>query len=121
MYKIAIGKKFDSFNLDFEMPANEIVYKLSKHYNIKKEELVVCILDRPRHKELIDSVRNTGARIKLISDGDVSAVIATTVDDSGVDIYIGSGGAPEGVLAAAALRCLGGKIYGKLLISNENE
>ncbi len=121
MYKIAIGKKFDDFNLDFEMPANEIVYKLSKHYNIKKEELVVCILDRPRHKELIDSVRNTGARIKLISDGDVSAVIATTVDDSGVDIYIGSGGAPEGVLAAAALRCLGGKIYGKLLISNENE
>ena len=79
----------------------------------------MCILDRPRHKDLISSVRKTGARIKLIADGDVSAVIATTVGDSGVDLYIGAGGSPEGVLAAAALRCLGGKIFGKLLFSDE--
>ena len=82
---------------------------------------MVCILDRPRHKDLIALVRTTGARIKLISDGDVSAVIATTFEDSGVDLYLGAGGSPEGVLAAAALRCLGGVMYGKLIFSNQEE
>ena len=85
------------------------------------KNIVVCILDRPRHQNIISLVRKTGARIKLITDGDVSAVIATTVEDSGVDIYLGSGGSPEGVLAAAALRCLGGKIYGKLLFQTDAE
>ena len=83
--------------------------------NKNPENLTACILDRPRHKNLISSVRKTGARIKLISDGDVSAVIATTIEDSGVDLYLGSGGSPEGVLAASALQCLGGKMYGKLI------
>ena len=103
------------------MKAEQIIKELSDYSNIKTENLVVCILDRPRHNDLIKSVRNTGARIKLISDGEVSAVIATTIEDSGVDLYIGSGGAPEGVLAAAALRCLGGKILGKLIIKTEDE
>ena len=85
------------------------------------KNIVVCILDRPRHQNLITQVRKTGARIKLISDGDVSAVIATTMEDSGVDIYLGAGGSPEGVLAAAALRCLGGTIYGKLLFENNSQ
>ena len=121
MYKIAYGKKYEDLEIDPESPADQIVYELSKYSRMKVENLVVCILDRPRHQNLIALVRKTGARIKLITDGDVSAVIATTVEDSGVDIYLGAGGSPEGVLAAAALRCLGGKIYGKLLFPNDTD
>ena len=85
-------------------------------------DLVVCILDRPRHAELIrQGPREQSARIMLISDGDVSGVIATSRPDSGVDIYMGSGGAPEGVLAAAALRCIGGQMQGRLLFRNQDE
>src|SRR3546814_7897490 len=84
-------------------------------------DLLVCILDRPRHAELIAQVRAAGARIMLISDGDVSGVIATAKPDSGVDLYIGSGGAPEGVLAAAALRCIGGQMQGRLIFRNDDE
>src|SRR4029077_2200641 len=84
-------------------------------------DIVACILDRPRHTELIQRVRATGARIMLISDGDVSGVIATARPDSGVDIYLGSGGAPEGVLAAAALRCIGGFMQGRLIFRNDDE
>jgi fructose-1,6-bisphosphatase II / sedoheptulose-1,7-bisphosphatase len=82
---------------------------------------VACILDRPRHEELIATVREAGARIMLISDGDVSGVIATAEPNSGVDIYMGSGGAPAGVLAAAALRCVGGFMQGRLLFRNDDE
>ncbi|MBI28331.1 MAG: Fructose-1,6-bisphosphatase class 2 [Alphaproteobacteria bacterium MarineAlpha5_Bin11] len=121
MDKIAVGKKYEDVDINFDMPPDKIVFNLSKKSGVDTANLVVCILDRPRHKELIQDIRKTGARIKLIMDGDVSAVISTTIEDSGVDLYIGSGGAPEGVLAAAALRCLGGKIIGKLLINNENE
>ena len=121
MHKIAYGKKYEGLEIDPESPADQIVYELSKYSSMKVENLVVCILDRPRHQNLIALVRKTGARIKLITDGDVSAVIATTVEDSGVDIYLGAGGSPEGVLAAAALRCLGGKIYGKLLFPNDTD
>jgi fructose-1,6-bisphosphatase II / sedoheptulose-1,7-bisphosphatase len=87
----------------------------------KVADLVVCILDRPRHAELIAKVREAGARIMLISDGDVSGVIATSRPESGIDIYMGSGGAPEGVLAAAALRCIGGHMQGRLLFRNDDE
>tara|TARA_Y100000590_G_C15712045_1_gene1010615 strand:+ start:310 stop:1281 length:972 start_codon:yes stop_codon:yes gene_type:complete len=121
MYKVAFGKKFDGLEIDPEAKADEIIKKMSKFSKVKVENLVVCILNRSRHKDLIALVRSTGARIKLIADGDVSAVIATTFNDSGVDLYIGSGGSPEGVLAAAALRCLGGSIFGKLLFSNDAE
>ena len=82
---------------------------------------MVCILDRPRHAELIAKVREAGARIMLIGDGDVSGVIATSTGDLGIDIYMGSGGAPEGVLAAAALRAIGGQIQGRLLFRNDDE
>ncbi len=121
MQKIAYGKKYEELEIDPESPANEIIIKFSKYAEMKIENIVVCILDRPRHQELISKVRKTGARIKLIPDGDVSAVIATSFEDSGVDIYMGTGGSPEGVLAAAALRCIGGKIYSKLVFNNETE
>ena len=121
MQKIAYGKKYEDLEIDPEAPADVIIDSLSKYSGIKIENIVVCILNRSRHQELISLVRKTGARIKLIQDGDVSAVIATTVEDSGVDLYLGSGGSPEGVLAASALRCLGGKIYGKLVFSNDED
>ncbi|NBQ54152.1 MAG: class II fructose-bisphosphatase [Proteobacteria bacterium] len=90
---------------------------------LKKEidDLLVVILDRPRHADLIAEVRSTGARIRLIGDGDVSAAVATAIDDSGVDLLIGSGGAPEGVIAAAALRCLGGDMQGVLMFRHDTE
>ncbi len=121
MHKIAYGKKYEDFNLDPESPYDDIIKKFSKFSDINIENIVVCILDRPRHKKLIHTVRSIGARIKLIPDGDVSAVIATSFEDSGVDIYIGVGGSPEGVLAAAALRCIGGKIFAKLCFDDEKQ
>ncbi len=120
MDKIAIGYGFgEVVDLD-ETPATNLK-NLAKAKKTEVSDLVVCILDRPRHTELIAKVRESGARIMLISDGDVSGVIATSRADSGVDMYIGSGGAPEGVLAAAALRCIGGHMQGRLLFRNEDE
>jgi fructose-1,6-bisphosphatase II / sedoheptulose-1,7-bisphosphatase len=120
MDKIAIGHGFgEVVDLD-ETPAANLK-SLAKAKKIDVSDLVVCILDRPRHSELITKVREAGARIMLISDGDVSGVIATSRADSGVDLYLGSGGAPEGVLAAAALRCIGGHMQGRLLFRSDDE
>ncbi len=120
MDKIAIGSGWgDVVDLD-ETPKANLV-NLAKAKKAELSDLVVCILDRPRHSELIARVRESGARIMLISDGDVSGVIATSRPDSGVDIYMGSGGAPEGVLAAAALNCIGGFMQGRLLFRNDDE
>ena len=119
MHKIAYGKKFQDLEIDPEDSSDKIVLKFSDYSKIKIENVVVCILDRPRHHELISKIRSTGARIKLIPDGDVSAVIATSIENSGIDIYMGIGGSPEGVLGAAALRCLGGKIYTKLIFDTD--
>jgi fructose-1,6-bisphosphatase II / sedoheptulose-1,7-bisphosphatase len=88
---------------------------------VRAQDLLVCILDRPRHAELIVSVRKSGARIALIQDGDVSAVMATADKSSGIDLYMGTGGAPEGVLAAAALQCTGGRMLGRLVFRNNDE
>ena len=120
MDKIGIGAGFgDIVDLD-ESPAINLK-NLAKAKGADVSDLVVCILDRPRHSELIAKVREAGARIMLISDGDVSGVIATSRPESGVDIYMGSGGAPEGVLAAAALRCIGGFMQGRLIFRNDDE
>lgn len=121
MEKIAIGPGLpeDLVDLDSEPAQNLKSLALAKQCEIS--DLVVCILDRPRHEELIAKVREAGARIMLISDGDVSAIIATTDPLTGVDIYMGSGGAPEGVLAAAALRCVGGQMQGRLIFRNDDE
>jgi fructose-1,6-bisphosphatase II / sedoheptulose-1,7-bisphosphatase len=120
MEKIAIGGGFgDVVELDEPPAAN--LKNLAKAKRVEVADLVVCVLDRPRHSELIAKVREAGARIMLISDGDVSGVIATARADSGVDMYVGSGGAPEGVLAAAALRCIGGFMQGRLIFRNDDE
>ena len=120
MDKIAIGGGLGEIvDLD-ETPAANLK-SLAKAKKRDVSDLLVCILDRPRHSELIAKVREAGARIMLITDGDVAGVIATTRPDTGVDMYIGSGGAPEGVLAAAALRCIGGYMQGRLLFRNDDE
>ncbi len=120
MDKIAIGGGLGEIVDIDETPATNLK-ALSKVKKVDVSDLVVCILDRPRHAELIAKVREAGARIMLISDGDVSGVIATSRPDSGVDLYLGSGGAPEGVLAAAALRCIGGHMQARLLFRNDDE
>jgi fructose-1,6-bisphosphatase II / sedoheptulose-1,7-bisphosphatase len=121
MEKIAVGGGLPDGVVDIRADPKENLKNLAKAKKVDIADLVVCILDRPRHADLIAKVRAAGARIMLISDGDVSGVIATSRPDSGVDIYMGSGGAPEGVLAAAALRCIGGQMQGKLIFRNDDE
>ena len=121
MDKIAVGAGLPEGVVDLDNTVVVNLKNLAKAKDAQLSDLQVCILDRPRHKELIAKVRETGARIMLIGDGDVSGVIATSQPDSGVDMYIGSGGAPEGVLAAAALQCIGGQMQGRLLFRNDDE
>lgn len=121
MDKIAVGPGIDPNILDLDAPIGDTLNKLAKEKDANVDDLMVCILDRPRHEELIAEVRKTGARITLIDDGDVSAVIATTDPDTGIDLYVGNGGAPEGVLAAAALQCIGGSMLGRLVFHTDIE
>ena len=121
MEKVAVGGGLPDGVINIHDEPAENLGRLAECKSVPVAELVACILDRPRHEELIRKVRAAGARIRLIRDGDVAGVIATARADAGVDIYLGSGGAPEGVLAAAALRCIGGQIQGKLLFRNEAE
>lgn len=118
MEKIAIGPGYSDGLVDLDAPVAENLDNLAKAKGVQVSEVSVCVLDRPRHAKLIDEVRATGAAIRLISDGDLAGVIDTTnPDETGIDIYLGSGGAPEGVLAAAALRCIGGQMQGRLLLN----
>ena len=121
MDKIAVGGGLPDGVVDLDNAPAQNLKNLAKAKQMEVSDLVACILDRPRHAELIAKVREAGARIMLISDGDVSGVIATSRPGSGVDIYLGTGGAPEGVLAAAALRCIGGQMQGRLLFRNDDE
>ncbi len=121
MDKIAVGGGLPEGVVDLDESPAVNLRNLAKAKGAEVSDLLVCILDRPRHTELIAKVRETGARIMLITDGDVSGVIATSQPESGVDMYVGSGGAPEGVLAAAALQCIGGQMQGRLLFRNEDE
>ena len=121
MEKIAVGSEVPNGTVDLDNSPEENLKALASVKKCSVSDLVVCILDRPRHEKMIDSVRNAGARIMLIPDGDVSGVIATSQEESGVDIYMGSGGSPEGVLAAAALRCIGGQMQGRLIFGNTEE
>src|SRR3954470_14761631 len=115
MDKIAVGGGLPDNIVDLDASPAENLRALAKAKGLEIGDLVACILDRPRHEELIAKTREAGARIMLIGDGDVSGVIATSTPETGVDIYMGSGGAPEGVLAAAALRCIGGQMQARLL------
>jgi len=119
MDKIAVGSGLPTGVVDLDAPVRENLRNLARAKKCEIADLVACILERDRHKKLIEDVREAGARIMLIGDGDVSGVIATAQPDSGVDIYLGSGGAPEGVLAAAALRCIGGQMQGRLMYEDE--
>ncbi len=121
MDKIAIGPGFGSGLVDLDAPAGDNVAKLARAKGVKPEEIGVCVLDRPRHAAIIDSLRGVGARVHLISDGDVAGVIYTTDPMSGIDMYVGQGGAPEGVLAAAALKCVGGQFQGRLVFRSDDE
>jgi len=121
MDKIAVGGGLPDGVVDLDADPAENLKNLAQARKSDVSDLVVCILNRPRHEELIAKVREAGARIMLIPDGDVSGVIATSTPDSGVDMYVGIGGAPEGVLAAAALRCIGGQMQGRLLFRNDEE
>ncbi len=121
MEKIAVGGGLPDHVVDLNAPVAENLKNLARAKGAQLSDLQVCILDRPRHAELIARTRETGARIMLITDGDVSGVIATSQPDSGVDMYIGTGGAPEGVLAAAALQCIGGQMQGRLVFRNDDE
>jgi fructose-1,6-bisphosphatase II / sedoheptulose-1,7-bisphosphatase len=121
MDKIAVGGGLPDGVVDLDAKPEENLKNLAKARKVDVPDIVACILDRPRHAELIARVRAAGARIMLISDGDVSGVISTARVGSGVDIYMGTGGAPEGVLAAAALRCIGGQMQGRLIFRNDDE
>ena len=114
MDKIAIGGGYPEGTVDLDAPPQDNIKALAKAKGVRPSGITACILDRPRHAELIAAVRETGAAVTLITDGDVAGVIHTTDPDTGIDIYMGIGGAPEGVLAAAALRCTGGQMQGRL-------
>ncbi len=122
MEKIGIGPGYPQGVVDLDAPAIENIENLAKAKGVPIGEVTACILDRPRHSRLIDDVRGTGAAIRLIGDGDVAGVIHTTdPEETGIDIYMGIGGAPEGVLAAAALRCTGGQMQGRLVLDTEEK
>jgi fructose-1,6-bisphosphatase II / sedoheptulose-1,7-bisphosphatase len=120
MHKIAIGPGYPKGTVDLDASPEENLHSLANAKGVKINELTALVLDRPRHVDLIAAIRKTGAGIRLISDGDVAGVIYTTKpDQTGIDIYLGIGAAPEGVLAAGALRCIGGQMQGRLILDTE--
>ncbi len=122
MQKIAIGPGYPEGTVDLDAPVAENIANVAKEKGVKVSEITTCVLDRPRHAKLIDEIRATGAAVCLIGDGDVAGIIHTTEPDkTGIDLYVGIGGAPEGVLAASALRCIGGQMQGRLVITREEQ
>jgi fructose-1,6-bisphosphatase II / sedoheptulose-1,7-bisphosphatase len=122
MEKLAIGPGFKPGIVNFSMSPSERVSALAAAKGCSTKDITVCVLDRPRHEALIAEIRSTDAAIRLITDGDVAGVMhCAEPETTGIDMYMGSGGAPEGVLAAAALKCMGGQFFGKLLFRNEDE
>ncbi len=121
MDKLAIGPGYEQGLVSLDRSPSDNVRAVAAAKGCSVGEIIACVLDRPRHSALIAELRALGCGIMLIPDGDVAGVIATTDPDTGIDIYMGSGGAPEGVLAAAALRCVGGQMQGRLLFRNDDE
>lgn len=121
MDKLAIGPGFRRGVVTMDMSPAERVNALAAAKGCSTEDITVCVLERPRHEEMIAEIRTTGAAIRLITDGDVAGVIHCAEPSTGIDMYMGSGGAPEGVLAAAALKCMGGQMFGRLTFRNDDE
>ena len=121
MEKLAVGPGYPEGVIDLDKSPRENVEAVARAKGVEPGDIIVCVLDRPRHAALIAELRELGCGVQLIPDGDVAGVIATTNEDTTIDLYMGSGGAPEGVLAAAALRCVGGQFKGRLLFRNEDE
>jgi len=121
MDKLAVGPGLPDGIVDLDAKPEENLRELARAKKCDIGDLMVCTLDRDRHKEMIRACRAAGARIMLLGDGDVSGLIAVSQPEAGIDIYMGSGGAPEGVLAAAALRCIGGQMQGRLMFENEEQ
>ncbi len=122
MDKLAIGPGYPTDVVTLDMSPAERIAALAKARGCEMTDITVCVLERPRHEDMIDELRTTGAAIRLITDGDVAGVMHCAEPEiTGIDIYMGSGGAPEGVLAAAALKCMGGQMYGRLLFRNDDE
>ncbi len=121
MNKIAVGGQLPKDVIDLDASVKENIYSIADAKKINVTDVTACVLERPRHNDQIDSLRSIGAKIVLIPDGDVAGVIMTTQTNNPVDIYLGIGGAPEGVLAAAALQCIGGQMQARLVINNDDE
>jgi fructose-1,6-bisphosphatase II / sedoheptulose-1,7-bisphosphatase len=121
MDKLAVGPGYPDGVIDLNKSPTENIKAVAAAKGVEPHEIIACVLDRPRHEKLIAELRTLGCGVMLIGDGDVAGVIATTNPDTTIDIYMGSGGAPEGVLAAAALRCVGGQFKGRLLFRNDDE
>ncbi len=121
MDKIACGPGLPAGVIDLSKSPAENVEAIAKAKGVDPSEVTVCVLDRPRHADIIASLRQVGARVHLITDGDVAGVMNTADPDTGIDLYLGQGGAPEGVLACAALKCVGGQFQGRLVFRNADE
>jgi fructose-1,6-bisphosphatase II / sedoheptulose-1,7-bisphosphatase len=121
MEKIAVGPGYEPGVVDLDRSVDQNVAALAKAKGVRPEAIGVCVLDRPRHAGIIEALRMVGARVHLIGDGDIAGVINCTKPETGIDMYVGSGGAPEGVLAATALKCVGGQFQGRLVIRDAAE
>ena len=121
MEKLAIGPGLPEGVVSMDMSPSERVAAIAAARGCSTEDITVCVLERPRHEDMIADIRTTGAAVRLITDGDVAAVIHCAEPDTGIDMYMGAGGAPEGVLAAAALKCMGGQMLGRLRFRNDEE
>ena len=121
MDKIACGPGYPPGIIDLDQSAGDNARALAKARGVDASQITVCVLDRPRHAEIIASLREAGTRVHLITDGDVAGVMNTADSDTGIDLYVGQGGAPEGVLACAALKCVGGQFQGRLVFRNADE
>jgi fructose-1,6-bisphosphatase II / sedoheptulose-1,7-bisphosphatase len=121
MDKIAVGPGYDAGIVDLDAAPQDNIAALAKARGVSPDRITACVMDRPRHAELIAALRQVGCRVVLITDGDVAGVIHTAEPETGIDIYLGQGGAPEGVLACAALKCVGGQFQGRLVFRNDDE